>query len=70
MFAQMIGKVFFSIELELQKLRAGMETLLAANEEKVTEWSLFFSSSSAVCVWIGRIRVFNVLYPLSFVKLQ
>ena len=51
MFAQMIGMVFLFIELELQKLRAGMETLLAANEEKVTVNGARFSAPSALCVF-------------------
>ena len=50
-FAQMIGMVFLLIELELQKLRAGMETMLAANEEKVTVNGARFSAGPALRVF-------------------
>ena len=51
MFAQMIGMVFLLTELELQKLRAGMETMLAANEEKVTVNGARFSAGPALRVF-------------------
>lgn len=67
MFAQMIGMAFLFIELELQKLRAGMESLLAANEEKVTVNRACLSAPAYSCVCLYRTAgVCNVLYPLSF----